>query len=97
MISLPARPGNRITLPDIYFFAPEVADVVRRARYASRGDWRYYRAAKATIARHVGWHATLPYLRSSYAYEIAVDALVAAMGGQRQETKKSRKAKKWTG
>ncbi len=92
MISLPAHSGNRITISDIYFFAPEVADLIRRARYASRGDWRFYRAAKATIARHVGWHAPLPYLRSNYAYEIAIDAVVAAMGGQRRETKKSRKA-----
>lgn len=93
MISTAPEPGNRITIFDICFFAPEVAEVIRRARYSRRGDWRAYRSAKSLIARHVGWHARLPYLQSSYAYELAIAALVDATGTWTRPHSNTRKAK----
>lgn len=90
-MALKAKHGKReITINEILFFAPRVGSVIKRAKFSKARDWRAYERFKAEISIDVGWFAKVPALRSSHCYELAIAALVGAMGRlpkQRGQTK----------
>ena len=77
-----------LTFDDIVFFAPQVGEILDRAR-KSRGDWsRRYEDHKRQLQSHVGWWAKLQILRTCEAYDVSIKALCDALSTRRKRGRK---------